>query len=116
MSYNCLLLDLDETLVSFKESEKQAILRLYAKYGIPDTDENREYYHELNKDLWTDLKDGKLRKPELEKARFNTLIEKFDIKNVKADQLSVRDRQVDIPEDCFIVSFFIYYERQIFQF
>jgi YjjG family noncanonical pyrimidine nucleotidase len=88
MSYNCLLLDLDETLVSFKESEKQAILRLYAKYGIPDTDENREYYHELNKDLWTDLKDGKLRKPELEKARFNTLIEKFDIKNVKADQLN----------------------------
>ena len=88
MSYNCLLLDLDETLVSFKESEKHAIARLYAKYGIPDTEENLEYYHELNRNLWTDLKDGKLRKPELEKARFSTLIEKFDIRNVKAEQLN----------------------------
>ncbi len=88
MSYNCVLLDFDETLVSFNESEKYSISRVYSKYGIPVTDENVEFYHTTNRGLWTDLENGKLRKPELEVARFRKVIEKFDIKNVEPEQLN----------------------------
>ena len=37
MLYNCVLLDFDETLVSFKESEAISISKVYNKYGIPVT-------------------------------------------------------------------------------
>ena len=43
MSYNCVLLDFDDTLVSFGQSERIAITKVYNKYNIPVTEENIEY-------------------------------------------------------------------------
>ena len=45
MAYNCLLLDADDTLVSFKDCERQALIKVLDKYNISATDENIELYH-----------------------------------------------------------------------
>ncbi|MDY2861472.1 MAG: YjjG family noncanonical pyrimidine nucleotidase [Oscillospiraceae bacterium] len=88
MAYNCLLIDFDETLVSFAESEKQCIAKVYNKYGIPVTEENLNFYHELNEKYWRDYENGKIKKGTLEKARFQKVIEKFGVKNVSGDTMN----------------------------
>ena len=44
MAYNCLLLDADDTLVSFKDCERQALIKVLDKYNIAATDENIALY------------------------------------------------------------------------
>ena len=88
MAYNCLLIDFDETLVSFAESEKQCIAKVYNKYGIPVTEENLNFYHEINEKYWRDYENGKIKKGALEKARFQKVIEKFGVKNVSGDTMN----------------------------
>ena len=62
MSYNCLLLDFDDTLVSFAQSERISLTKVYNKYNIPVTEENLEYYHTENEKLWRDFEKGKIKK------------------------------------------------------
>ena len=88
MAYNCLLLDFDETLVSFEESETLSIQKTYDKYNIPATKENIDFYKEVNAGLWRDFEKGKIKKFLIEKIRFQKVIEKFGIKNVSEDQMN----------------------------
>ena len=88
MSYNCLLLDLDETLLSFEDSEKECIEKVYAKYNIPSTEENIDFYCQINAQLWRDFENGTIKKITIEKTRFKKIIEKFNIKNVFAEQMN----------------------------
>ena len=62
MAYNCLLLDMDDTLLSFKDSERYALTKVLEKYNIPATEENLNTYHEINDSLWQDLEKGKIKK------------------------------------------------------
>ena len=62
MSYNCVLLDFDETLVSFTESERFSLTKLYNKYNIPATDENIKFYVDANEALWRQFEEGKIKK------------------------------------------------------
>ena len=62
MSYNCVLLDFDETLVSFSQSEKISLTKVYNKYNIPVTEENLQFYHTENDRLWRDFEKGKIKK------------------------------------------------------
>ena len=70
MAYNCLLLDADDTLVSFKDCERQALIKVLDKYSISATDENIELYHNINEGLWQDLEKGKIKKHLIVKLRF----------------------------------------------
>jgi len=88
MSYNCVLLDFDETLVSFTQSEKIAITKVYNKYNIPVTDENIRYYHRENEKLWRDFEKGKIKKKDIEKTRFQKVINKFGISGVSGDVMN----------------------------
>jgi len=88
MSYNCVLLDFDETLVSFAQSEKIAITKVYNKYNIPVTDENIQYYHRENEKLWRDFEKGKIKKKDIEKTRFQKVINKFGISGVSGDVMN----------------------------
>jgi len=88
MSYNCVLLDFDETLVSFAQSEKIAITKVYNKYNIPVTDENIRYYHRENEKLWRDFEKGKIKKKDIEKTRFQKVINKFGISGVSGDVMN----------------------------
>ena len=44
MAYNCLLLDMDDTLLSFKDSEKYALTKALEKYNITATEEILNIY------------------------------------------------------------------------
>ena len=83
MAYNCLLLDADDTLVSFKDCEKQALTKVLEKYNIPVTDENLSEYHNINENLWQDLEKGRIKKHLIGKIRFQKFCEfvKADAKN-----------------------------------
>lgn len=70
MAYNCLLLDMDDTLLSFKASEVEALTKVLEKYNIPVTEENIELYHNINEGLWQDLEKGKIKKHLIGKTRF----------------------------------------------
>ncbi|MEG1781978.1 MAG: YjjG family noncanonical pyrimidine nucleotidase [Oscillospiraceae bacterium] len=88
MAYNCLLLDFDETLVSFQESELLSITKTYEKYKIPTTKENTDFYSEINAGLWRDFEKGKIKKSAIERVRFQKVIEKFNVKNVSDEQMN----------------------------
>lgn len=88
MSYNCVLLDFDETLVSFTESEKNSITKVYNKYNIPITDENIEFYVKENDALWREFEEGKIKKSQIEKNRFQKVIDKFNLKEVTGEQMN----------------------------
>lgn len=88
MLYNCVLLDFDETLVSFKESEAISITKVYNKYGIPATEENIQLYHEENERLWREFEKGNIKKKDIQKNRFNKVVEVFGLKNNMADQMN----------------------------
>ena len=88
MSYNCILLDFDETLVSFSQSEHECIAKLYNKYSIPSTEENIRYYHTINEECWSEYEKGNLKKKELHKKRVQKVIDKFGIKGVSGEALN----------------------------
>ena len=88
MSYNCILLDFDETLVSFTRSEINSITRLYNKYGIPATEENVNYYRDVNAQLWAEFEQGKIKKYQIEKTRFQKVADHFGLTSVKPEALS----------------------------
>ncbi len=88
MSYNCVLLDFDETLVSFTQSERIAITKVYNKYNVPVTDENIEYYHKENEKLWREFEKGKIKKKDIEKNRFQKVIKKFGLTGVTGDVMN----------------------------
>ena len=70
MAYNCLLLDMDDTLLSFKESERYALEKALEKYGIQATEEYISIYHEINDNLWQELEKGRIKKHLIGKTRF----------------------------------------------
>ena len=88
MSYNCVLLDFDETLVSFSQSEIIAVTKVYNKYNILATEENIRYYHQENEKLWRDFEKGKIKKKDIEKIRFQKVINKFGLTGVTGDVMN----------------------------
>lgn len=88
MSYNCVLLDFDETLVSFSESEAISITKVYNKYNIPATEENIAFYHTENEKLWRDFEKGRIKKKDIERNRFEKVVEKFGLSNVTGEQMN----------------------------
>jgi len=88
MLYNCILLDFDETLVSFKESEASSLSKVYNKYGIPVTEENIRFYHEENEKLWREFEKGAIKKKQIQKSRFNKVVEKFGLKSNIGEQMN----------------------------
>lgn len=88
MAYNCVLLDFDETLVSFNQSERIAITKVYNKYNIPATEENIAFYHKENERLWRDFEKGRIKKKDIERNRFAKVIAKFGLSGVTGDQMN----------------------------
>lgn len=88
MAYNCLLLDMDDTLLSFKESEKQSLTKVFEKYNIPATDENIQTYHDVNESLWKEFEKGKIKKHVLEKTRFQKFGQAAGVEITQSEQMN----------------------------
>ena len=65
-----LLFDIDNTLLDFDAAEYEALGKLFHRYRIPDTAENRSIYSRENKALWAIHESGGLSREELLATRF----------------------------------------------
>lgn len=61
-NYNCLMIDLDDTLLDFGATEAQALEKTFAEFEFPYTDENITAYKEINAELWLGMEQGKVKK------------------------------------------------------
>lgn len=76
-NYNCLLIDVDGTLLDFAAAEEQAILGTLQAAGLPATAESAQLYSEINNQLWAQLERGEIRKEKLVVRRFQRLLEEL---------------------------------------
>ena len=60
--YDIILLDADDTLFDFVQSEENAIRETFDLYGIPNTTENLRRYQEINEDLWRQFERAEITK------------------------------------------------------
>lgn len=81
--YNCLLLDVDGTLLDFDAAEQAAFDSTMA-YFFPDTQINIEDYREINNALWAELEQGKIKQDRLVIERFARLFIKLGLKAAAA--------------------------------
>ena len=102
MAYNCLLLDVDDTLISFKECEKQALIQVFLKYNIPATEENLKNYHDINESLWQDMEKGKIKKHLIGKVRFQKFCESVDADVKNADKMN-KDYMAALREQAILI-------------
>lgn len=73
--YNCLLMDLDNTLLDFDAAQHMALERLFAANGIPATQQNFETYEAINRALWDQFERGQINRNKLQLRRFAQLLE-----------------------------------------
>ena len=73
MAYKAMLIDADNTLFNFTESEKHAIAVLFEKYGITDPSAEAKY-HAANSAQWKLLEQGKTTHDKLMVDRFRDFI------------------------------------------
>lgn len=74
-----LLFDADGTLYDFKATEKIALAMVFARYGIPYTEENIGIYHIGNRRLWDDYEKGLIKQEEIPGGRFGLLFSELGI-------------------------------------
>ena len=73
--FTTLLLDADGTLLDFERAEREAISALLREFGLPDTEQCRQQYHQINDRLWKALERGEVTKDQLKVLRFSRLFE-----------------------------------------
>ncbi|WP_134701252.1 YjjG family noncanonical pyrimidine nucleotidase [Ammoniphilus sp. YIM 78166] len=71
--YRSLLFDIDNTLLDFNATEKQALKRLFDNQNISLTVEMEEEYKKINHFLWRCFEEGKLSREEVVNTRFSLL-------------------------------------------
>ncbi|WP_418668045.1 YjjG family noncanonical pyrimidine nucleotidase [Allofournierella sp.] len=76
--YNCLLLDVDGTLLDFEAAEHKAFMETMEHFGLPAANETLEIYLDINKGLWAALEKGQIKRDRLVVQRFARLLEALD--------------------------------------
>ena len=79
--------DLDDTLLDFHRSEREAITQTLSSFGIDPTDAVRERYSEINKYVWKQLELGLMTREQILVKRFELLFEEL---GVDADGMAVK--------------------------
>lgn len=80
--YTTLFLDLDDTLIDFKQCEEQALRRALKRNSIVATDEDVRLYSEINRYFWQEFEQGKIRREDIFVNRF---LELFKVRGYAAD-------------------------------
>lgn len=62
--YNCMLIDLDNTLLDFDAAEDAALRQTLRYFELPEDAATIEKYKEINRALWKELEQGTLKKGE----------------------------------------------------
>ncbi|WP_252504914.1 YjjG family noncanonical pyrimidine nucleotidase [Sporosarcina sp. Marseille-Q4943] len=74
MNYDVFLFDLDDTLMDFGETEKNAFTNVFTTHGFPNAlADFRDTYRAVSTVLWEDLEQGRITLAELKTERFRRL-------------------------------------------
>lgn len=73
-NYNCLMIDLDDTLLDFAACEEAALEKTFAQFDFPFTPESTAAYREINNELWRQLEQGKVKKEVLMTGRWKQFL------------------------------------------
>ena len=87
-----LFLDLDDTILDFRQAEHTAITRTLSVFGIDPTPEITEAYRRINLRCWKELERGTLTREDLKRVRFEKLFQQFE---VEADVQVVSDTYME---------------------
>ena len=87
-----LFLDLDDTILDFRQAEHTAITRTLSAFGIDPTEEITEAYRRINLRCWKELERGTLTREDLKRVRFEKLFQQFE---VEADVQAVSDTYME---------------------
>lgn len=72
--YNCLLFDVDGTLLDFSAAEQAALQDTLVHYEFADVQDAKQKYAEINTALWAALERGEVKQDKLVVQRFNKLM------------------------------------------
>ncbi len=78
-NYKAILIDLDDTILSFKKGEDYAIRKVFNHYGIEENSENVSLYSNVNISYWEKLERKEILKADLLILRF---VEFFRLKGI----------------------------------
>ncbi len=77
--YKTVFLDLDDTILNFRASERVAIRATVSHYGIVPDESIISRYSEINRDMWRQLESGLMTRDEIRKKRFEMLFSEIGI-------------------------------------
>jgi len=78
-TYKYLFFDIDDTLLDFQATEKEALRALFAEQNMDLTAEDERRYKEINQGLWNDYENGKIDRGEVLNTRFSTFFMHYDL-------------------------------------
>ncbi len=82
MRYEIILWDMDETLLDFKYSEKEALTHAFSMFQLNISEEIIRRYSEINQTFWKRLEKGEVTKEYLLRQRFVMLFQEYDIQGI----------------------------------
>lgn len=77
--YNCILFDVDGTLLDFDAAEREAISATLEKFGLPAEGGAAERFSAINAELWRMLERGEVKKDRLVVLRFKRLLDELSV-------------------------------------
>lgn len=85
--YNCIMMDIDNTLLDFDAAERKALLETLQQFSLPCDEAAISRYHEINSSLWGELNKGKIRRDKLVIERFDRFVKEIGA-SAKATELN----------------------------
>lgn len=92
-TYRILLIDLDNTILDFTKTEREALVTTFANYGVVLEEEEIRQYNRINDKCWKMLERGEVNKEELKRLRFTEFVSllpkkpKRDVMDINADYM-----------------------------
>ena len=78
-NYNCLLMDIDNTLLDFDAAEHKALMETLEHFELPQDAETEALYLKINTELWDALDRGEIKKDKLLVERFARFLKVLDV-------------------------------------
>lgn len=98
--FDTILWDVDNTLLDFDMSEREAITKSFERFGLSLTEEIRTKYSAINRSMWEKLERKEITKPEVLTGRFRILFEELGLQKdadfVDALQKDYQDRLANV--------------------
>lgn len=101
--YDVVLLDADRTLLDFERSERAALRRALAKWGLPQDDQVCDTYSKINDALWASFARGEIDQDFLVVERFAALLRLYGAPDSPEPARLNRDYAEFLGQEAFLL-------------